>query len=431
MATCIDDPVHHRWLAAETDRLLDFYRGSADPGGGFRWLDDDGRPAPDEPVYLWITARMAHCFAVAHLMGVPGAAALAGHGLAALEGRLRDPVHDGWFWSIEPGGDGPVGGGPGGGGPVGGGPVGGGLVDGGKQAYGHAFVLLAAASAAQAELPGAGRLLRRTAAVIDRWFWRPAERLCVDAYTRDWQGPEEYRCANTAMHLAEAYLATAEVTGDRRYAQRAAAIAGRVIGEFTAANDWRLPVHFDAGWRPQLDYHADRPFDHSRPYGSTVGHWLEWIRVLLHLHARFGSAWLLPAAARLFDRAVTDGWDERRGGFVYTVDWSGRPVLTDRMHWVVAEAIGAAVGLYRTTGDARYDRWYATFWEYAEAWLIDRERGSWIPQLDAEHRRVTHPWHGKPDLYHAMHATLFARLRPGAGIAMAAKLGIPAAAKRR
>src|SRR4051794_16620217 len=120
-------------LAEETDRLLEFARASAHPDGGFAWLDDDGRPQLDRPVELWITCRMTHVFALAHLMGRPYAADLVDRGLDALTGRMRDAVHGGWWAAV--GADGPV--------------------SRDKTAYEHAFVVLAASSAAAAGRPGA------------------------------------------------------------------------------------------------------------------------------------------------------------------------------------------------------------------------------------------------------------------------------------
>src|SRR6478609_797991 len=85
------------WVAEETDRLLEFARASVHPDGGFAWLDDEGRPELHRPVELWITCRMTHVFALAHLGGRPYAAELVDHGVAALTGRMRDAEHGGWW----------------------------------------------------------------------------------------------------------------------------------------------------------------------------------------------------------------------------------------------------------------------------------------------------------------------------------------------
>jgi mannose/cellobiose epimerase-like protein (N-acyl-D-glucosamine 2-epimerase family) len=76
------------------------------------------------------------------------------------------------------------------------------------------------------------------------------------------------------------------------------------------------------------------------------------------------------------------------------------------MHWVVAEAIGAAAALRERTGDAQYEAWYRTFWDYARQYLIDAEHGSWHHELDAHNRPAATVWGGKPDVYHAYQALL-------------------------
>ncbi len=59
-------------LAAETDRLLDFAAGSRHPDGGFAWLRSDGTPDLERPRELWITTRMTHVFALGVLLGPAG-----------------------------------------------------------------------------------------------------------------------------------------------------------------------------------------------------------------------------------------------------------------------------------------------------------------------------------------------------------------------
>src|SRR4051812_32618409 len=87
-------------LRAECLRLLAFATGAVDPRGGFGWQDDEGVPDPEEPLHLWINARMTHVFCLAHLMGVDGADTLADRGLAAIDTLLHDRDHGGWWSSV-------------------------------------------------------------------------------------------------------------------------------------------------------------------------------------------------------------------------------------------------------------------------------------------------------------------------------------------
>jgi sulfoquinovose isomerase len=80
------------------------------------------------------------------------------------------------------------------------------------------------------------------------------------------------------------------------------------------------------------------------------------------------------------------------------------------MHWVAAEATATAACLWKETGDARFAGWYETWWDYIAAVMRDRERGSWHHELDSSNTPSGTVWPGKPDLYHAVQATLMPRL---------------------
>jgi mannose/cellobiose epimerase-like protein (N-acyl-D-glucosamine 2-epimerase family) len=385
-------PDHREWLHQQSVALAAFATASRRDRGGFWWLDNVGRPDPAVPVQTWITCRMTYVFALACLAGDATAGEFADHGVAALAGPLRDRANDGWYASVDD--DGPV--------------------DATKAAYPHAFVVLALSAATIAGRAGAADLLDDALAVILARFWDSDAGRTREAYAADWSGEESYRGANSSMHMVEAFLAAGDATGDRGWFARAERIAAHLIHEVAAEHDWRLPEHFTPDWEPLLDYNADAPADPFRPYGSTIGHWLEWSRLLLHIEVALGDdapAWLRDDAIALFDAAVRRGWAvDGADGFVYTVAWDDTPVVRTRMHWVVAEAIAAAAVLHRRTGDPAYDRWYRTFWAYARRHVIDAEHGSWHHELDPQNRPATTTWSGKPDVYHAYQATLIPAL---------------------
>ncbi|MEP6598435.1 MAG: AGE family epimerase/isomerase [Actinomycetota bacterium] len=384
----LDDPDHHRWLQSLTDELFTFYEAAADWfEGGFLWLDDDGHPSAG-PKQLLITSRMTYCFALGHLTGRPDCADTVAHGLAALRTIFRDEQHGGWW---EPGS----------------------ATSWPKQTYQHAFVVLASATARIAGLDAAD-VLTEALAIYDGHLYDPVDEMPVEAFNRAWTASEDYRGVNATMHTVEALLAAAASTGDEKWRRRASGMARRVAG-FAAAADWRIPEHFSADWQPLPDYHADRPEDQFRPYGVTPGHAFEWARLLVQLD----EPWAAQSAAELFDRAVTDGWDADRGGLVYTTDWRGRPLVAKRLHWPLTEAIGAACYLHRVTGQRQFAQWYQSFWEYAEQRFIDSERGGWIHELSPDGRPSHQIWAGKPDMFHALQATYYARAPIASSLAAA------------
>lgn len=383
---------HHRELVAECDRLITFAQGSAHPAGGFAWLDDCGRHLRDRSVQTWITCRMTHVFALGHLLGRPGCADLADHGVSALNGLLRDADHGGWYAAS--GTEGPT------------------VTD--KRAYEHAFVVLAAGSAAAAGRPGAETLLGEALDVVDQRFWDEDDGLVVDVWDRAWERLEPYRGVNANMHTVEAFIAAADITGDEVWRERSLRVVEQVVHGWARHRNWMLPEHFDEAWHPLLDYNQDDPGHPFRPYGVTIGHLFEWARLALHVRAALRDAapgWLLDDARQLFAAAVRHGWSVDGGdGFVYTVDYDGTPVVRDRMHWVVAEALAAAAALHHATGDSAYDSAYRTWWGHARQWFIDLKHGSWHHQLDPAGRPASTVWSGKPDVYHALQAVLIPRL---------------------
>ena len=391
-------------LDPELDGLLAFARGSRVPGG-FGWLDAEGRPDPGRGLPLWISGRMAHLFSLAALLGRPEDGELADHGVRALATTFADPEHGGWWSEVRSGRPAAE----------------------RKEAYPHAFVLLAASSAWIAGRPGAPALWEAAGEVVATRFWREEEGAFAESFGRDWSDPEPYRGANANMHMVEACLAAADASGDDAWARRALRTAERVVHREARAHGWRVVEHFDADWRPLPEYNADRPRDPFRPYGVTPGHGLEWARLLVHLRVALPDppAWLLEAARGLFARALGDGWREPPGGIVYTTDLEGAPVAADRFHWVVAEAIAAAAVLHAATGDEGDADWHRRLLAFAREHLADPARGSWHHELDEELRPASRTWEGKPDVYHAFQALLLDRLPLAPSLAGAARSLIP------
>ena len=228
-------PSHRAWLLREAEALFSFFeRRIINPLGGFYDLDDGGRPtstgygAAGKPArYLFGTSRIIHAYAIAYLMGRPGADVIVDHGMNFLWDSHRDPDHGGYYWAV--GYDGPS--------------------DATKQAYGHAFVLLAASSAKVAGHPDADRLIADISTVIKEKFWEEQFGAVAEEFTRDWQALDSYRGQNSNMHLTESLMAAFEATNDSTYLRMAERITDLIIRRHAAANDWRLPEHFSSDWR--------------------------------------------------------------------------------------------------------------------------------------------------------------------------------------
>jgi sulfoquinovose isomerase len=396
--------MHDAWLRAEELRLLGFGRHVVGADGMAAWLDDFGLPDPSHPAQTWVTARMAHVNYLGSLRGVPGCETIAGELMRGLATVARDADFGGWNDSVpaDPDAD--------------------------KSAYTHAFVVLAASTGAIAGDEAARAVLADVLTLVDDRFWDPQFGRFVDTWSRDWSELRGYRGINANMHMTEAMLAATDATGDPKWAERAVGICEFVLDR-ASGNGWRIPEHFNDQWVADLEFNRDSPADQFKPYGATVGHSFEWSRLIAQAAGLSNDRQgFVDGAQSLFAQGATDGWArDGEPGFVYTTDWTGKPVVSDRLHWVVAEAIAAAAVLEHVTGRETYASSYAEWWDYAATYLIDLDKGSWHHQLDADNRPSSTVWDGKPDLYHAYQAVLISQLPPSTSVAA----GVVASTERR
>lgn len=377
-----DDPALVDFLRADARGQLRFFQASLRPDGRLATLTRDGTPI-DGPQELITTTRLVHSYALGHLAGAPGCEAIIDAGMQALWHRHRDPDCGGYLWSFDA--DGTVG------------------TD--KLAYGHMFVLLAAASAEAAGHAEATRLRDDVTAVITRHFWDEAAGLMRDEFRRDWSVFSDYRGMNSNMHGVEAHLSAHEVSGDPLYLERAGRILSFFVDTIGEARGWRLPEHYRSDWSVDEGYEGNPMF---RPRGTTPGHSFELGRLLLQhwdLTGRRDAA--APAKARaLIETALSDAW-RPEGGFAYTLNFDGTPRVTDRYWWPVTEAIGAVATLLKHDPRPEDEAWYTRLWDCARTLFIDEGHSGWRPEIDAGGAPAGRQFTGKPDIYHALQADLY------------------------
>ena len=382
---------NREFLKASCEELLNFGHRFPSPNGGSYYLGDDGTPWKDRNRETWITCRMAHVYSLGLMLGHEGSGELADAALKGLKGELHDEKNGGWYTGITPEGD---------------------IVP-NKQCYAHAFVILAASSALTAGRPGAKELLEEALAVYDRHFWNEEEGLACDTWNTEFTVLDDYRGLNANMHTVEAFLAVADALSDEKYRQRAGRIIEHVI-KWSSKNSFRIPEHFTKNWKEDLECNKEQPADQFKPYGATPGHGIEWARLIsqwaLSTYETEDSSVLaekyVEAAKALYNRAIKDAWNvDGAEGLVYTTDWEGNPVIHDRMHWTLAEAINTSSVLWQITNNQRYADDYSKFMKYLDEKVLDHKNGSWFHQLNEKNEVIGTVWPGKSDLYHAFQAT--------------------------
>jgi len=459
----LDTAENRSFLVDCTDRLLAFGRRFPSPEGGSWYLGSDGAPLTDRPRETWITSRMVHVYCLGILTGRPGSRELAAAALKGLTGELRDREHGGWYagrladGGILPGkhcyahafvilaASSAV---------IAGIPGADALLKEALEVYDRYFWdesegmpydswdtdftrpepyrgLNASMHSVEAFLAAADALDIAFSRTVD------ADAALGANGTADADGTAGANGTADADRAANTALAA-------QLRKRAERVIHRVIS-FAKPNSWRTPEHFDESWRPMPEYNRENPEDPFKPYGATPGHGLEWARLIVQwaLSACDNTATAAPnlqgntaaaapylrdntvaaapdlqgntaaaapyltAAEQLYARAVSDGWAaDGAPGFCYTTDWNGTPVVHDRMHWTLAEAINTSAVLARVTDNPRYREDYARYLQYLDQFVLDHETGSWFHQLDGNNRLLETVWPGKPDLYHAVQAML-------------------------
>jgi mannose/cellobiose epimerase-like protein (N-acyl-D-glucosamine 2-epimerase family) len=399
----IDTTENKTYLKTLAEELLSFGHRFPSPGGSSYYLGDDGTPWKDRPRETWITCRMAHVYSIGCFLGHKGSESLVCDALRGLSGELRDEKNGGWYSGITAEGQ----------------------ILPGKQCYAHAFVILAATSAILAGRPEGRELLNQSLFDYERFFWNEKEGLASDHWDTDFTVLDDYRGLNANMHSVEAFLAVADAVGQEEYRVRAGRIIDRVIG-WAQGNNWRIPEHFTSDWNADLECNKEHPADPFKPYGATPGHGIEWSRLIVqwaistYQNDKNRTSHYINAAEQLYHRAVEDAWAvDGAPGIVYTTDWEGKPVVHDRMHWTLAEAINTSAVLFRVTGKETYALDYAAFLKYLDENVHDSVYGSWFHQLNEKNQVIGTVWPGKSDLYHALQATLIPYAPVGVSIAAA------------
>lgn len=400
------------FLRAHLADIMAFYAGRcADASGGlYHFFKDDGTVYDARTRHLVSSTRyvVTHALYWRHFGHAPSRD-LARHALAFVTDVHRQP-RGGYAWLLDwHHGKATV-------------------TDATNHCYGLAFVLLAQAHALQAGLAEAAAGLEGTWQLMEARFWEPAHALYADEATVDWQ-VSGYRGQNANMHACEAMQAAFDATGERRYLERAIALADAVTRGL-AARTAALPEvspdcahliweHYREGWHLDAEYNRGDRSNIFRPWGFQTGHQAEWAKLLLQLEARCAAAGQPPDPSRLararalFDTAMRLGWDAAHGGLRYGFAPDGAPYDDDKYHWVQAESLAAAAWLATSLAragapaadTAPYWQWYERIWSYAWQHFVDHRHGAWFRILAPDNSKRTDDKSpaGKVD-YHTMGA---------------------------
>ncbi len=347
------------FLLDHMNKIMNFYYPiciNTEDGGYYNEYRDDGFITDRVNQHIVSTTRFIFNFSLAAgLFNRPEFIDAAKHGLAYLTDVHSDREMGGYFWEMT--GTKPK--------------------DDNKQCYGHAFVLLAYATAMKAGIPGMREKIAATWDLLEQRFWLPHDRLYADEFYRDWRPLSDYRGQNCNMHMCEAMIAAYEATGETRYLDRAEILAERICVDLAAQAHDVVWEHYTKDWKVDWEYNKDNPRHLFRPYGYQPGHMTEWTKLLLILERYRPKDWMLPKAEKLYEYAMARATDLAYGGMHYAFGPDDKIYDADKYHWVQCETLAAIACLAIRTGKERYWQDYDALWTFSWNHMIDREGACW------------------------------------------------------
>ena len=244
-------------------------------------------------------------------------------------------------------------------------------------AYGHAFVLLAAAACLKAGINEAREMLDNVFDFMETYFWDADAGAYNDERDNTLKNLSPYRGQNANMHMCEALLAAWQATHEEKFLGRAQQLARRFTIELAAQSGGQIWEHYDSHWQVDMDFNIDAPNDRYKPWGFQPGHQAEWTKLLLILDGERPDEIWISTAKSLYNKAMATGWDKEHGGLVYGVAPDGSFCAREKYFWVQAESFAAAWRLYQATQDETYLEDYRRIWRWSWDHMIDHKYGAW------------------------------------------------------
>jgi mannose/cellobiose epimerase-like protein (N-acyl-D-glucosamine 2-epimerase family) len=342
-----------QWLITEA---LPLWAGPArDPASGapFECLMPDGSPDRQAVIRSRVPARQIYVYAHAAVLGWRPAGAEEALGMFDwLMARAHAPDGDpGFVHRLRPDG---------------------GVVDARRDAYDHAFMVLAFAWLARAT--GEARVyeaLEGTLAFIDAALTLP------DGSLREDLDDTLPRRQNPHMHMFEAMMGLHQALGRKDALKRAGALLALIRRHFISEPDGMLGEFFDA----KLDL-----MDGPSGQVAEPGHLAEWTW-LLRSHERIAGQPPGALADAMMAQALVAR--DRDGPLIDETDRAGRPVRRTRRLWPQTELAKGFIGQAEIGRPGAAAEALRALADLKRFYIDPAPKGAWIDQLDADGRVIS------------------------------------------
>ena len=308
-----------------------------------------------ETATLVSQSRLIFVFSAGHLVTKdPHYRSAAAEGTGFLLSKFKDPHGSGFFWSVDSSGT---------------------VLDRTREAYGHAFVILALSTAAR--IFDREQLLQEASEVLtlmNTRFRDPCGGI-IRKMSEHWEDMESRRTQNPMMHLFEAAL---ELTLSCRTSPATAALerkardCARNIARFLMQRRDRsgcgcLPEFYDKDWKPLDKEHGGR---------FSVGHQFEWAFLLSLAEEKGVETGLLADAEQLLNAGIRSGLDMKTGAVYNEKESLG--------WWEHSEAARALLHFACCRGRTEYLPLAAKVLRFTRKHFLDPAYGGWYEEVTTD-----------------------------------------------
>lgn len=318
-------------------------------GGGFvERLNKDGTPDLAAPRRIRVQARQIYSFAKAAQMGwYPDGRSIALDGLDYMIAKARQSDRPGYPHLLTADGA---------------------IADELRDAYDHAFVLLALATVFALTKDAQVRTeIDNVLRFLDQHLKSPHGGVIEGV------PPSLPRRQNPQMHLFEAMLALYEATGEQQFQMRAGDYFGLFVGGLFDQRTQTLGEYFEEDWAP------------IKPAVIEPGHQAEWLWLLRSFERNTGCP---TGRFRTGLLATALKYRDATGCLVDEGDVAGNITKSTRRLWPQTEIAKAYLAQAETSEEGAEEHARLAFLRLQTHYLDHPVRGGWYDQFDAEGRSL-------------------------------------------
>jgi cellobiose epimerase len=149
-----------------------------------------------------------------------------------------------------------------------------------------------------------------------------------------------------------------------------------------------ISIQRDRVFRPEYGSTADR---HLRDWSPVKGRWnrsdyghdLENVWLIADACDAIGASGDSAAqnCGRMFASSLREGFDRKRGGFYLSGPFGGPAIRRQKVWWVQAEALVAALAMFKRTGNPQHSDCYLKTLDWIVSTQIDWQHGEWHAEI--------------------------------------------------